>query len=80
MSFLFPALVDGPGEGRGRVALRFGARSLTYGQLAAAAGDLAGRIADADRVAVWATPELETAVAVVGTLLAGRAAVPLNPR
>lgn len=80
MSFLFPALVDGPGEGGGRVALRFGARSLTYGQLAAAAGALAGRIADADRVAVWATPELETAVAVVGTLLAGRAAVPLNPR
>ncbi|MFF4309769.1 acyl-CoA synthetase [Streptomyces sp. NPDC001507] len=77
MSFLFPALVDGPG---GKVALRFGARSLTYGQLAAAAGALAGRVGDADRVAVWATPELETAVAVVGTLLAGRAAVPLNPR
>ncbi|MGY5116261.1 acyl-CoA synthetase [Streptomyces sp. 900105755] len=77
MSFLFPALVDGPG---GKAALRFGARSLTYGQLAAAAGALAGRVGDAERVAVWATPELETAVAVVGTLLAGRAAVPLNPR
>ncbi|MFK0279750.1 acyl-CoA synthetase [Streptomyces sp. NPDC090499] len=77
MSFLFPALVDGPG---GRVALRFGARSLTYGQLGAAAGALAGRVRDADRVAVWATSELETAVAVAGTLLAGRAAVPLNPR
>ncbi|MGW7420138.1 acyl-CoA synthetase [Streptomyces sp. NPDC054813] len=90
MSFLFPALVDGPGERsetgvppaevRERVALRFGARSLTYGQLAAAAGAVAGRVRDADRVAVWATPELETAVAVVGTLLAGRAAVPLNPK
>ncbi|MGW7240981.1 acyl-CoA synthetase [Streptomyces sp. NPDC054804] len=90
MSLLFPALVDGPGErsgmgvppdeGGGRVALRFGARSLTYGQLAAAAGAVAGRVRDADRVAVWATPELETAVAVVGTLLAGRAAVPLNPK
>ncbi|MER5787185.1 acyl-CoA synthetase [Streptomyces sp. NPDC001980] len=90
MSFLFPALVDGPGERsevgvppddvRGKVALRFGARSLTYGQLAAAAGALAGRVRDAERVAVWATPELETAVAVVGTLLAGRAAVPLNPK
>ncbi|WP_217551678.1 acyl-CoA synthetase [Streptomyces sp. GbtcB6] len=77
MSLLFPALVDGPGE---RIALRFGARSLTYGQLAAAAGAVAGRVGDADRVAVWATPELETAVAVVGTLLAGRAAVPLNPK
>lgn len=90
MSLLFPALVDGPGERSemgvppdevwGRVALRFGARSLTYGQLAAAAGALAGRVRDAGRVAVWATPELETAVAVVGTLLAGKAAVPLNPK
>ncbi|MFJ9564992.1 acyl-CoA synthetase [Streptomyces fuscichromogenes] len=77
MSLLFPVLVDGPGE---PVALRFGARSLTYGELAAAAGAVAARIEGADRVAVWATPELETAVAVVGTLLAGRAAVPLNPK
>ncbi|MEV7322618.1 acyl-CoA synthetase [Streptomyces sp. NPDC093970] len=77
MSLLFPALVGGPAE---RVALRFGARSLTYGQLAAAAGAVAGHVRDAGRVAVWATPELETAVAVVGTLLAGRAAVPLNPK
>ena len=77
MSLLFPALVDGPGE---HVALRFGARSLTYGEVAAAAGAVAERVRDAERVAVWATPELETAVAVVGVLLAGRAAVPLNPR
>ncbi|MEU1161786.1 acyl-CoA synthetase [Streptomyces sp. NPDC005921] len=77
MSLLFPALVDGPGE---QVALRFGARSLTYGEVAGAAGAVAGRVRDAERVAVWATPELETAVAVVGVLLAGRAAVPLNPR
>ncbi|MGW4880513.1 acyl-CoA synthetase [Streptomyces sp. NPDC004262] len=90
MSLLFPALVDGPGEHGGtgvpadrvpeRVALRFGARSLTYGQLAGAAGAVARRVGDAGRVAVWATPELETAVAVVGVLLAGRAAVPLNPK
>ncbi|GHD98465.1 acyl-CoA synthetase [Streptomyces alanosinicus] len=90
MSSLFPALADGPGERsetgvppdevRGRVALRFGARSLTYGGLAGAAGALAGRLAGAGRVAVWATPELETAVAVTGVLLAGAAAVPLNPK
>ncbi|WP_225096920.1 acyl-CoA synthetase [Streptomyces sp. CoH27] len=78
MSSLFPALADGPGE-RG-VALRFGERSLTYGALAGAAGALAGRVRGAGRVAVWATPELETAVAVTGVLLAGAAAVPLNPR
>ncbi|MCS0601355.1 acyl-CoA synthetase [Streptomyces sp. LP11] len=77
MSSLFPALVDGPGD---RVALRFGDRSLTYGALAGAAGALAGRLRGAGRVAVWATPELETAVAVPGALLAGVAAVPLNPK
>ncbi|MEV5796755.1 acyl-CoA synthetase [Streptomyces collinus] len=77
MSSLFPALADGPGE---RVALRFGERSLTYGALAGAAGALAGRVRGAGRVAVWATPELETAVAVTGALLAGVPAVPLNPK
>ncbi|MFE1878847.1 acyl-CoA synthetase [Streptomyces diastatochromogenes] len=90
MSSLFPALADGPGERSdmgvppdevwGRVALRFGERSLTYGALAGAAGALAARIGEAGRVAVWATPELETAVAVTGALLAGVAAVPLNPK
>nr|WP_202515458.1 acyl-CoA synthetase [Streptomyces sp. SID161] len=90
VSSLFPALTDGagersetgvpPDEGRGKVALRFGPRTLTYRALAGAAGALAARIEAADRVAVWATPELETAVAVTGALLAGVAAVPLNPR
>ncbi|MGW0764524.1 acyl-CoA synthetase [Streptomyces sp. NPDC002676] len=77
MSSLFPALTDGPGD---RVALRFGERSLTYGGLARAAGAVAARVRGAGRVAVWATPELETAVAVTGVLLAGVAAVPLNPK
>ncbi|MEU6603632.1 acyl-CoA synthetase [Streptomyces shenzhenensis] len=77
MSLLFPALTGGPGE---RVALRFGERSLTYAELGAAAGAVAARVHGASRVAVWATPELETAVGVVGALLAGVAAVPLNPK
>jgi malonyl-CoA/methylmalonyl-CoA synthetase len=77
VSSLFPALVGGSGE---RVALRFGERSLTYAQLGAAAGAVAARIHGVGRVAVWATPELETAVGVVGVLLAGAAAVPLNPK
>nr|WP_152894289.1 acyl-CoA synthetase [Streptomyces adustus] len=64
----------------GRAALRFGDRSLTYAQLASAAAAVGERIRGAGRVAVWATPSLETAVAVVGVLLAGAAAVPLNPR
>jgi malonyl-CoA/methylmalonyl-CoA synthetase len=72
---MFPALADPPpGE-----AVRFGGRGLTYGQLRAAASALAAELEGADRVAVWAEPELETAVAVIGSLLAGIAAVPINP-
>ncbi|MGN9759872.1 acyl-CoA synthetase [Streptomyces sp. SD31] len=77
MSSLFPALT---GSRPDRPALRFGDRSLTYGELGAAAGALAARIGGAGRVAVWATPALETAVAVVAALEAGVAAVPLNPK
>ncbi|GAA4050242.1 acyl-CoA synthetase [Streptomyces shaanxiensis] len=77
MSSLFPALTGAPAD---RPALRFGDRSLTYGELGAACGALAARIGGAGRVAVWATPELETAVAVVAALEAGVAAVPLNPK
>ncbi|HEX4702775.1 MAG TPA: AMP-binding protein, partial [Pseudonocardiaceae bacterium] len=36
--------------------------------------------ARANRVAVWATPTMETAVAVVGALFAGAAVIPLNPK
>ncbi|MEG8275576.1 acyl-CoA synthetase [Streptomyces sp. AHA2] len=77
MTPLFPALTHDPAD---RPALRFGERSLTYAQLAAAAGALAGRIGGASRVAVRATPTLETAVAVVAALVAGVPAVPLNPK
>ncbi|MFI1719715.1 acyl-CoA synthetase [Streptomyces sp. NPDC020489] len=77
MTPLFPALTDAPAH---RPALRFGDRSLTYGELAAVTGVLAGQLRDAGRVAVWATPALETAVAVVAALRAGVPAVPLNPK
>jgi malonyl-CoA/methylmalonyl-CoA synthetase len=73
---LLPALADTPD----RPALRFGDRSLTYGELAAAAAPLAARLTGSARVALWATPTLETAVGVVAALLAGVAAVPVNPR
>ncbi|MEU4496698.1 acyl-CoA synthetase [Streptomyces sp. NPDC023998] len=76
MSSLFPALAA-----RSPLpALRFGDRSLTHAELAAAAGSLAAGLADMRRVAVWATPTLETAVGVVAALLAGVPAVPLNPK
>ncbi|MFI9818908.1 acyl-CoA synthetase [Streptomyces sp. NPDC052013] len=77
MSPLFPALTDGPPD---RPALRFGDRALTYGQLGAAAAAVTDGLRGARRVAVWATPELETAVAVTAGLLAGVPVVPLNPR
>ncbi|MEV0523906.1 acyl-CoA synthetase [Streptomyces sp. NPDC050439] len=73
---LFPALVAGPDL----PALRFGERSLTYAELAAAAGSLAASIGSARRAALWATPTLETAVGVVAALLAGVPVVPLNPK
>ncbi|MET9907477.1 acyl-CoA synthetase [Streptomyces sp. NPDC006476] len=76
MSSLFPAL-ESP---HGQVALRFGDRSMTYAELAGATGALAARLPVGSRVAVWATPALETAVAVVAALRAGVAAVPLNPK
>lgn len=78
MFSLFPALVGGSVADRS--ALRFGDRSLTYAELAASAQALAVRLDGAGRVAVWATPTLETAVGVVAALLAGVPAVPLNPK
>lgn len=76
MTVLLPALH----AASGREAVRFGARTLSYAELAAAAGELASRISGARRVAVWATPSPETVVGVVAALLAGVAAVPLNPK
>jgi len=73
---LFPRLRR-PDE---KEAVRFGDRALTYSQLAAAAAGIAERIGSAERVAVWATSELETCVAVVGALAAGAAVVPINPK
>ncbi|MFF4955398.1 acyl-CoA synthetase [Streptomyces chattanoogensis] len=76
MNVLFPALH----EASPAPALRFGDRALSYRQLAAVAVPLAGRIAGESRVALWATPTLETAVGAVAALLAGVPAVPVNPR
>lgn len=61
-------------------AVRFGQRSMTYRQLHMAVTALAPRVSDAQRVAIWAQPELETCVATVAALAAGVPAVPVNPR
>ncbi|MER6021234.1 acyl-CoA synthetase [Streptomyces anulatus] len=80
MTLLLPALQSPTGPAASREAVRFGDLSLSYGRLAGAADALAARIADARRVAVWATPTPETVIAVVAALRAGVPAVPLNPR
>jgi malonyl-CoA/methylmalonyl-CoA synthetase len=72
---LLPALAD-PTEAD---ALVFGDRKLTYRELAGVAAAIANRLVGA-RVAVWATPTLETCAAVVGALAAGAAVVPINPK
>src|SRR5512133_2238811 len=73
---LFPALRDADD----RLALRFGDVELTYAQLRDAAAHVAGEVAGAERVGVWAVNAPETVVAVIGALLAGVAAVPINPK
>jgi malonyl-CoA/methylmalonyl-CoA synthetase len=62
-----------------KIALRFGDESLTYEQLVNAVTAVADRVRGARRIAVWATPSMDTCVAVLGTLAAGAAAVPINP-
>ncbi|WP_030851182.1 acyl-CoA synthetase [Streptomyces griseus] len=79
-SLLLPALQSPTGPAASREAVRFGDLSLTYGRLAEASAALATRIANAGRVAVWATPTPATVLAVVAALRAGVPAVPLNPR
>ncbi|MFF8611822.1 acyl-CoA synthetase [Streptomyces sp. NPDC015350] len=73
-------LLSVPSDGSTREAVRFGEHAMTYDQLAAASTALAGRLAGAGRVAVWATPTPATVVAVVAALRVGVPAVPLNPR
>jgi malonyl-CoA/methylmalonyl-CoA synthetase len=63
-----------------REAIRFGERALSYRSLRALAADVARRLDSGTRVAVWAQPTLETCVAVLGALVAGVPAVPINPK
>jgi malonyl-CoA/methylmalonyl-CoA synthetase len=82
VSELFPALRMPPAT-TAKTALRFGDRTISYAELTATAGRLASRLGDLPataRVAVWATPTLDTSVAVVAALLAGVPAVPVNPK
>jgi len=74
---LLPALVrtDDPAAG----AVTIAGRTLRREELLAAAGAVAARIAGAPAAAVYASPSLETAVSVLGGLLAGVPIVPIAP-
>lgn len=64
-------------------AVRIGERALSYRELRSAAARVIEDLDDlggCSRVAVWATPSLETCVAVAGVLASGAAVVPINPR
>jgi malonyl-CoA/methylmalonyl-CoA synthetase len=61
-------------------AVAVGERALSYAELRGAAAAVAARLDGVSRAAVWATPSLETIVAVVGALCAGVELVPLNPK
>ena len=73
---MFPELVTGSD----REALRFPGTTLTYREVARLTGHLAAGLRGRGRVAVWATPTVETCLAVVGALVAGVPVVPLNPK
>jgi malonyl-CoA/methylmalonyl-CoA synthetase len=60
-------------------ALIVGGQMLTYADLSAAAAGLAHGLEGVDRVALWATPSVETCVGAVAALAAGATIVPVNP-
>jgi L-proline---[L-prolyl-carrier protein] ligase len=66
-------------------AVRCRGRSLTYGELATAAGGVAAALVDAgvrrgDRVGIHLSKSVEMVAAVYGVMMAGAAYVPLDPR
>src|SRR5437763_2843550 len=62
------------------MTLRVGGDVLAGDALRAAVGGAAAAIVGARRVAIWATPSLETCVAVAGVLACGAVGIPLDPR
>jgi malonyl-CoA/methylmalonyl-CoA synthetase len=74
---LFPALTDPAAD---RTALQFPDRSLSYAQLSEAARTVAAGLDGTERMAVLAESRIETAVAVIGALVAGVPVIPVNPK
>lgn len=81
MPDLFPRLT----RADSRPALFIADESWTYAELAGAALEHAAlldrnSVEPGDRVAVWAQPDLSTAAAMIGNIVAGVVTVPLNPK
>lgn len=74
MTALLRALVDGTGR-----PVTIDGTTLSATDLLGAASALAAELGDRERVAVHATASMETLVAVVAVLLAGRTVVPVPP-
>lgn len=60
-------------------AMRFPGGSLTWSELREAVAAVTRQVEGCRRVALWAEPTLETAIGVIGALVAGVTIVPLNP-
>jgi malonyl-CoA/methylmalonyl-CoA synthetase len=60
-------------------AMRFPGGALTWDELRGAVRAAARQVEGRRRVALWAEPTLETAIGVIGALVAGVTVVPLNP-
>ncbi len=77
MAHLFPPLAEPSSD----LALHFRATgaTLTWRELRDVVSWLSGEVASSKRVAIWAEPTIETAVGVIGALVAGVTAVPINP-
>ena len=75
---LLPGLTSGPEDASAK-CLTIAGRSLSREGLLSAAGAVASRIAGAPAAAVYASASLETAVAVLGGLIAGVPIVPVAP-
>lgn len=74
---LLPALSGAFGDHQD--AIRVGDQRASRGTVLSAATALADRIAGCGVAAVWATPSMETVVAVVASLIAGVPLVPVPP-
>src|SRR5918999_2347916 len=59
--------------------MRFPGGALTWSELRGAVTAAARQVEGRRRIALWAEPTLETAVGVIGALVAGVTVVPLNP-